>query len=204
MWKADVDLVRRLHSQGLIQGQVIDAGGFSDPCIADYDITIAAMAELQKKSHTPYRDELSSEDVEAAQKARYLGTHLPFSFLGDYEIENPESGGKRIEDLEPGKYGTVLCFSVLEHCPFPGVIATSLRKALKPGGLLVLSVPFQFPYHDQIDYWRLSPEALRVLFGAWDIVECGWHLQIPADAGVLCTRTWKPQIIEASYIVARA
>lgn len=192
MWKNDIDLVRRIHSQHGCAGPIVDAGGFRAPCIADYERTIAAVAAHGQSPE--------------AQQARYLNLTNPFGFLGPNDIENPESGGKRIEELPSDHYGTVLCFSVLEHVPFVGPVVAALRKTLKTGGLLILSAPWQFPYHDNVDYHRFNPDTMRLLFGgpAWEILECDWHIRIPADAGVLDIKTGKPQCIEAAYIVARA
>lgn len=202
MFAADIELTKRIHVQHRCEGPIVDAGGLVNPCIADYQRTIDAMRALRELEPVQWYP----KQLENAQKARYLNIERPFSFLGDYEIENPETGGKRIEELEPAKYGTVLCFSVLEHVPFVGPVVFALRRALKTGGLLLLSAPWQFPYHDRVDYWRFSPDTLRLLFNGpeWEILEYGWHLQIAADAGVLDIKTGKPQAVEASFIVARA
>ena len=190
MFAADIELVRRAHATYGLKGPIVDAGGFAQPCVADYQRTIDAVA--------------ANGQSDEAQKARYLTIDRPFSFLGDYDIENPESGGKAIEALPADTYETILCMSVLEHTPSPWRITRHLSRALKSDGLLVLSVPFLFPYHDTIDYFRFTPDGLRSLFRDWEILECDWHLRIGAEAGVLDIRTGKPQAIEACYIVARA
>lgn len=63
------------------------------------------------------------------------------------------------------RFGTVFCFSTLEHCSRPFRMAENLTRLLVPGGHLVLSVPFAFKFHGfPSDYWRFTPEGVKVLF----------------------------------------
>jgi SAM-dependent methyltransferase len=59
----------------------------------------------------------------------------------------------------------VFCFSVLEHCNKPWIVAENISNVLKPGGLLLLSVPFQWRVHGYPnDYWRFTPNGIKELF----------------------------------------
>lgn len=71
-----------------------------------------------------------------------------------------------------GRFQTVLCLSVLEHCWQPFYVAENIDFVLAPGGCLFLSVPFTWRQHGfPKDYWRFTPAAIRVLFPDLQIVE---------------------------------
>jgi SAM-dependent methyltransferase len=56
---------------------------------------------------------------------------------------------------------TVLLTEVLEHCPDPQAVLSEIRRVLRPGGWLFLTVPFVWPLHDvPYDEGRPSPYAL--------------------------------------------
>lgn len=66
---------------------------------------------------------------------------------------------------DQGEFDVVLCFSVLEHTPKPWVLAANVEALLKPGGLMLVSVPFQWRVHNHPDdYFRYTPSGLRSLF----------------------------------------
>lgn len=71
------------------------------------------------------------------------GNHLPF---GDATVD------------------TVLATEVLEHLPDPRRCVREMARVLKPGGRLLLTVPFQQPLHElPSDYYRFTPSSLREL-----------------------------------------
>jgi SAM-dependent methyltransferase len=71
--------------------------------------------------------------------------------------------GERLP-FDAAAFDTVLSVQVLEHTPEPGLLVKEMGRVLKPGGLLVLSAPFQFRLHEQPhDYFRYSPHGLRTL-----------------------------------------
>jgi SAM-dependent methyltransferase len=60
----------------------------------------------------------------------------------------------------------VLCTETLEHVLEPLPFLCELRRCLKPGGRLVLTVPFAARWHFvPFDYWRYTPSGLRHLLG---------------------------------------
>jgi hypothetical protein len=78
----------------------------------------------------------------------------------------------RLRDLHPQ---TVLACNIMEHLPkdcrdrFPGI----LDALVPPGGVLVITVPYSYPYHaDPIDtLYRPSPQELCGLFPGYQVVE---------------------------------
>lgn len=74
-----------------------------------------------------------------------------------------------VHDLEQpidiGLFDHVDCCSVLEHVRCPWLMAENIEHLMRPGASLLVSVPFVWRMHGYpSDYWRMTPEALRVLF----------------------------------------
>lgn len=201
MFADDIALCAEMAAKYKPQPPFVECGGIESPCVADYRLTIEAM----KTANT-------ADEIRVAQMARYLNLHRPLeaSFPG-YVCEDPATGGLPIERLFE-KYdrdiGTAVLLSVLEHVSNPFDAAEFLWDAMASRGLAIVSVPFMFPeHHGPEDCFRFTPTGLRHVFGThhqWDILEVGWRLKIPADAGVLEIHTGEPQAIETCYIVARA
>ena len=63
--------------------------------------------------------------------------------------------------LDSATYDGILCINTLEHIfNYRNVLAESTR-VLKPGGVLVVAVPFLVPFHPSPnDYFRYSEQAL--------------------------------------------
>jgi SAM-dependent methyltransferase len=68
-----------------------------------------------------------------------------------------------------------LCISVFEHVFDIPAASREIYRTLKPGGFLFLVIPFAYPIHDEVDYWRLLPKAYEKLFHDFEIIEC-YHL----------------------------
>lgn len=61
-------------------------------------------------------------------------------------------------------YDGALCFEVLEHIPEPGRALQEIARILKPGGLLLLTVPHLSRLHDEPhDYFRFTHHALAFM-----------------------------------------
>ena len=62
-------------------------------------------------------------------------------------------------------FDALLCNQVLEHVFNPNEFVAEMHRVLKPGGRLVLTVPFVWDEHEQpLDYARYSSFGLRALF----------------------------------------
>jgi hypothetical protein len=81
----------------------------------------------------------------------------------------------------PGPFATIFCLSVLEHCRQPFRMAENIQQLLAPGGALYVSVPFAWEIHPfPVDYWRFTPEAVRLLFPRVEFPpeSCAYHSQV--------------------------
>lgn len=62
------------------------------------------------------------------------------------------------------QFDTILCTEVLEHTQQPFQVMNELARLLKPGGHLILSVPFIYPIHEApYDHWRFTAYGLAIL-----------------------------------------
>lgn len=86
------------------------------------------------------------------------------------DLEEGE-GVDYIHDLERplpksfGKFDHVDCFSVMEHCKRPWLMAANIEEALKKDGTILFAVPFVWRLHGYpSDYYRFTAHALPILF----------------------------------------
>jgi len=71
-------------------------------------------------------------------------------------------GDARVMPFPNASMDVVLITQVLEHVPDPIAVISEIRRVLKPGGTLLLSVPSIFPQHGSPgDYWRYMPQGLE-------------------------------------------
>ena len=97
-------------------------------------------------------------------------------------------------------FDTVLNVQVLEHTPRPRLLIAEMARVLKPGGLLILSAPFQFRLHEQPhDYYRYTSHGLRHLLD-----EAGLELGHEAAAGAVRPRLWTLPFVGASMFAISA
>jgi SAM-dependent methyltransferase len=68
-------------------------------------------------------------------------------------------------------FDVVLCLQVLEHVPDPAAAVRELRRAVRPGGRVLLSTHGIYPFHpNPDDLWRWTHDGLDRLFrdnGDW-------------------------------------
>jgi SAM-dependent methyltransferase len=72
--------------------------------------------------------------------------------------------------LENNSQDSYICISVLEHVFEIRNAFAEIERTLKPGGKLLITIPFAYPYHDEVDYWRLSTDSYYELLKNFEIV----------------------------------
>lgn len=93
----------------------------------------------------------------------------------------------------------IICTEVLEHLPNPAACVNETYRLLKPGGVLIISVPFLYPVHaDPHDYCRLTDEAIRRLchsFNSVQVLRMGGYLGTVGmfmELGAAAITGWRP------------
>lgn len=91
-------------------------------------------------------------DIEDGQNVDYV-----------FDITKNISGLRKKTGIK--QYETIVAYHLLEHVKNPFETAANIEKLLKPGGRLVISVPWVQAFHAYPDdFWRISFSGLRQLF----------------------------------------
>lgn len=195
MFLRDIELVTEKIKQYGLKPPFVDLGGLraKDITVADYSRTLAS----------------------GVQSDRYLTlTQDPFVKIAgeNYLILNPEYGSPAIESLPEifarDRFGTAVCCNVIEHVVNPFEVFKAIYEIMQPGGLVIITTVFSFPYHASgggHDFFRFSPPCLEMLgkYAGFEVLEFGYHLQIFGNEGILDKTTGRAQEIQATFCVMR-
>ena len=77
--------------------------------------------------------------------------------------------------FEDETFDIVVCNAILEHVERPQSAIEELKRVLKTGGQIWVEVPFNQPYHPSPnDYWRVSPEGLKIWMQDFQPISVGF------------------------------
>lgn len=66
--------------------------------------------------------------------------------------------------VEDASFDAIVCTEVLEHVPEPSLVLTEFRRILRPGGVVLLTVPFVWFLHEEpYDFYRYTTHGLQHL-----------------------------------------
>jgi len=124
--------------------------------------------------------------------AQYTGLDIPAadSFGMDKHPDVVEFDGTAIP-FPDAHFDAVMCTEVLEHAEAPEALVAEMHRVLKPGGSLVLTVPFAARvHHIPYDFHRFTRYRLAQMFaafGAVTIEERGNDLAVIANKIIVAT-----------------
>ncbi len=124
----------------------------------------------------PYRTQLSC--------TRYIGLDIDTPATRARGVAEAFYDGGRFP-FGDGCFDAVLCSQVLEHVFTPDAFLGETHRVLRPGGVLVLAVPFVWDEHEQPhDFARYSSFGLKALLERQGFIVEQHHKSL-ADARVL-------------------
>ncbi len=95
-------------------------------------------------------------------------------------------------------FDTVLLADVLEHIAKPWILVAEIARILRPGGHVIIGVPYMYWLHEQPhDYYRYTEFGLRRLAEDADLepiwlTRYGGAPEILSDIAGKCLRHWDP------------
>lgn len=83
--------------------------------------------------------------------------------------------------FKDGEFDSVICTQVLEHVSEPKALLQEIGRVLKPGGVLLISVPMSWPHHEEPhDFYRYTRYGLEHL-----LQETGFAMELCDQRGGL-------------------
>ncbi len=97
--------------------------------------------------------------------------------------------------IETGVAGAVVSLSVMEHLCEPQIMLNEAWRILKPGGWILVQVPWQWHLHEvPHDYFRFTPFGLRYMFNKAGFI----NISITPQSGVFTML-----VMKVNYTLAR-
>ncbi len=87
------------------------------------------------------------------------------------------------------KYDIIICLNVLEHVFDFNKGIKNMYNCLKDGGILFLSVPVFYPFHDEPnDYWRFTEHSMKKVLADFSNVKIkrSGIKQFPYNYNIIC------------------
>jgi SAM-dependent methyltransferase len=113
------------------------------------------------------------------EKGRYIGIDIADSGRpGSMKSPDLYYDGKTVP-FGNDSFDLVISTQVLEHVPSPGMLVREMVRVLKPGGVLILTLPFVYPEHEiPYDFFRFTRYGIEAI-----LAENGLTLQfLEADS----------------------
>jgi SAM-dependent methyltransferase len=150
--------------------------------------------------------EIGSYQVERQEAVADLRSLFPGREYLGIDVR-PGPGVDLVADVErlpqsDASVGAVLALETFEHVPHFWRGFDEVRRVLRPDGVFLTASPFYFHIHNHPhDYWRFTPDALKLLLADYPTMVLGWHgpRTRPADVWAVAFREERPPIAESQF-----
>jgi SAM-dependent methyltransferase len=134
---------------------------FVATCAERYDRTGAIVLDVAPNTSEGARPHFVRATVETLDIAPASGA----TYVADITARNDAI-------IPAERFDYVVCTEVLEHTLQPFDAVAEIERVLKPGGVAIVTVPFNLRLHGPLpDCWRFTEHGLRALFQRFTIVE---------------------------------
>jgi SAM-dependent methyltransferase len=127
--------------------------------------------------------ELKGEVLDVGCGTKPYRAFIPAARYVGLDLDTPDARRRGTADLfydgkvfpfGDGSFDGILCSQVFEHVFTPQKFLTEIHRVLRPGGCLLLSVPFVWDEHEQpADFGRYSSFGLRAV-----LAEAGFEIVV--------------------------
>lgn len=108
-------------------------------------------------------------------------TMLKAGGITDYHMLDYDNGIDLLKPIKGKKFGTGICMDLLEHTNNPFIVVENIKKSLKSGALLFVTVPWIWEiHHVPRDLWRFTSEGVYELFKDMEVITI-YQVRDPAD-----------------------
>lgn len=111
--------------------------------------------------------------VHAGAKQHFVQSHVRTADIdpaskADYIIDITQDNSATVPS---DSFDVAVCTEVLEHTLQPFAAVNEFARLLRPGGLLLVTTPFNFRIHGPLpDCWRFTEHGLRALLSGFEIM----------------------------------
>ena len=133
---------------------------------------------------------------------RYIALDYPATGQDLYGAQPCLFGSASQLPLQDDSFDTVILLEVLEHLERPQQALKEIQRVLRPGGTLILSLPFLYPVHDApFDFQRYTRFGLERELKAtgFQIEELDNTLGSSASAGLIASLAISGAILESLH-----
>jgi SAM-dependent methyltransferase len=112
-------------------------------------------------------------DIGVQNPRRWIGNGY-FTLGHTSDTQSDKVGDVTALPFEDEELDAIVCTEVLEHCVDPFKAVDEMHRVLKPGGLLLVTSPFIWPWHgtnNYPDYWRFTDQGWQYLLRAFGSVK---------------------------------